>query len=518
MTPQWRRAAGGLAAALLTLITPLPALAPAPARAQQGFDAPPEPGPARPLQVPDFTQVKLPNGVGLVVVQRHHQPLVTALLLVQAGSLQDPPGKAGLAALSFTLLTKGAQRGDETVDAADISFAAESLGSILEVSTGAQSGRLTLTLPSNQLDDGLALLADVARAPTLPAAELLRSRSQMSDTLKLNLSDPGLLAAQLARRLYWGAAPAGQLATPASLLRVKREDVLSFHRQQVRPERVTLVLAGDIDLAQAKALVEKYFGDWRAGRQSLPTAALTTVPATSLATSSAAAAPQPLPTTALLVDLPGAGQSAVLMLAPFTAQDNSPAQRLEQHAGALANRVLGVGYSARINQQVRINRGLSYGASSATESLPAGGLLTASAQTKHQSAAEVAALLRAEILRLAVQDVGARELAARQAAMVGDFSRQLETTATLATLAADQLQRGRDLTALMQLPADLLALDAAQVRRFATQYWPASALRTVVVGDLQAAGVGLRQQFPGAWLIPADQLDLASPNLRRVGK
>jgi zinc protease len=516
MNYRLHRVAGWLAAplaALLTLATTLPAVAPAPAMAQQGFDAPPEPGPARPLQVPDFAQLKLPNGLGLVVVERRHLPLVTALLLVQAGSLQDPPGKAGLAALSYTLLAKGARRGDETVDAADISFAAESLGSSLEVSTGPQAGRLALTLPSNQLDDGLALLADVARTPTLPAPELLRSRSQMGDALTLNLSDPGLLAAQLAKRLYWGAAPAGQLATPATLLRVKREDLLNFHRQHLRPERVTLVLAGDIDLAQAKALAEKHFGDWRGGRLAPPA---TTTTATAMAMATRAA--QPLNTSALLVDLPGAGQSAVLVLAPFAAQDNGSAQQPEQQAGALANTVLGGGYSARINQQVRINRGLSYGAASSTEALPAGGLLTASAQTKHQSVAEVAALLRAEILRLAAQEVGPRELAARKAAMVGDFGRQLESTATLAALAADQLQRRRELTELAQLPADWLAVDAPQVRRFAAQYWPESALRTVIVGDLNAAGTRLRQQFPDAWVIPADQLDLASPNLRRGGK
>jgi zinc protease len=247
----------------------------------------------------------------------------------------------------------------------------------------------------------------------------------------------------------------------------------------------------------------------------LPATATATATATAAAKATAA---QPLASTALLVDLPGAGQSAVLVLAPFAAQDHTAAQRREQQVGALANTVLGGGYSARINQQVRILRGLSYSAASTTESLPAGGLLTASAQTKHQSAAEVATLLRAEILRLAALDVGPRELAARQAVMIGEFSRQLETTATLAALAADQLQRRRDLAEIAQLPADLLAVDAPQVRRFAAQYWPEPALRTVIVGDLNAAGPRLRQQFPDAWVIPADQLDLASPNLRRGPK
>lgn len=481
------------------------ALAGPAAQAQQGFDAPPRPAPARPLPMPVFAQARLPNGIGVAVAERRGLPLVTATLLIEeAGSLLDPPGKAGLAGLTVMLMSKGAQRGGVSVDAAGIADTAESLGSSLDTATGPRSSQITMTVASNRLDDSVALLADLARAPTLADEELERSRTQTLDGLKLGLSDPGTLAAQLARRLYWGDTPRGQLATPATLARIKREDVLAFHRLQLRPDRVSLVLAGDIDLAQAQALAGKYFGNWRPNRMAAPVAPQR--------------APRPLDAPALLIDLPGAGQSAVLVLAPYAPLGNSPEQRALLAAGAVANTVLGVGYSSRINQEVRIKRGLSYGAVSAADAQPSGAFLSASAQTKHGSAAEVAGLLRAEILRLAAEPVPPAELAARQAVLVGEFGRDLETTAGLAAVVADQLTRGRALAELARLPAELQAVDAARVRDFAARYWAPEALRTVIVGDLAAAGEGLRQQFPGAWVIKAAELDLGSPNLRRSGR
>ena len=215
-----------------------------PARAQRGFDKPPAPAPAKPLQVPAFAEASLPNGIRIVVAERRGLPLVTAMVLVEAGSLLDPPGKSGLASLSYTLMGKGSKRGGQEQDAASIAIAAETLGGSLEVDSGARSGRIAMTVPANRLADSLALMANVIRAPTFPDEELERSRAQILDAIKLNLSDPAALAGLLGRRLYWGETPGGAVTTPASLQRIRREDVVAFHRLQVRPDRVTLVLAG----------------------------------------------------------------------------------------------------------------------------------------------------------------------------------------------------------------------------------------------------------------------------------
>jgi zinc protease len=484
----------------LALLLPLPAQA-------TGFELPPAPAPAQPLLLPQFAQTSLPNGMGLVVIERRGLPLVTAMLSVQAGSLADPPGKSGLAELSFGVLGKGARRGAATADASALAYAADALGSGLDISTGAQASRLAMTVMSKHLNGSLALLADVLRAPTLPALEVANSRLQLQETIRLEAADPGALASSLAWRLYWGDSPAGRLSTEQSLARIRREDVVAFCRQQLRPEQTTLVLAGDLDLAQGKALAERYFGSWRAPRW-----------AATAARPELSAGPQALGPSTLLVDLPGSGQSAVLLLAPYPAQQSAAAERAQLRIGALASAVLGAGYSSRVNQQVRIKRGLSYGAYSSTESLPAGGLLLLSSQTKHQNAAEVADVLRSELLRLATEPVPEDELRARRAGLIGEFARQMDSTQTLAGIAAEQIERGERLADLATFADELAAVSAAQLQAFAQQHWQPQAVRNVVVGDLALAGERLRQQYPNAWVIPAADLDLSAENLRRPSK
>lgn len=502
-----RRAAlqSGAAAALWLGL----ALAPAgTALAQQGFDSPPKPGPARALQLPQLSQSRLPNGVGLAVLERHAQPLVTVLLLLPAGSVYDPPGKAGLAELSFTLLGKGVQRGTEALDAGELAAAVEALGAQLDIATGPLAGHLALTVASNRLDESLALLAEMLRSPSLSGEELERARAQAQDGLKLALADPAQLAGLLARRIHWGDSPRGHLPGAASLGRIRLEDVRGFLRQHVRPERLSVVLSGDVTPAAARALAERHFGSWRSNRMALPP-----LPDTQA---------RPLPVQTLLLDLPGAGQAAVQVLAPapgFGATAEQRAARLpQQRAALLAHTVLGVGYSSRLNQEVRIRRGLSYGAFSTLESLPDGGLLSAGAQTQHESAAEVAALMAQQIRLLAEQEVAAPELAARRAVLLGEFGRQLETTAGLAALAVEQLMRGQELAALRQLPAELAAVEAPQLGLLAAEFWQSAPLRSVIVADLKAAGVSLRQRFPQALVIKAEELDLSSPTLKRGGR
>ncbi len=477
-----------------------------PLRAQAaGFDSPPAPAPPLPLQLPVFAQAELANGLRLVVIERRGLPLVTAMLSVQAGSLTDPPGKSGLAELSFGVLGKGARRGSVMADATALAYAADALGSGFEISTGAQASRLVMTTMSERLSDSLGLLADVLRSPTLPPSEINSSRLQLQQTIRLEATDPAVLATQLAWRLYWGDSPPGRLSTEQSLARIRREDVEAFCREQLRPEQTTVLLAGDIDLSQGLALAERYFGSWqRVHHASTP------------ARPAFAKAAQALGPPTLLVDLPGSGQSAVLLLAPFPAQQHGQASTGQASIGALASAVLGAGYSSRANQQVRIKRGLSYGAYSSAESLPGGGLMLLGTQTKHHNAAEVAELLRSELLRMASEPVPAEELLARKNGLIGEFARQMETTQSLASLAAEQLERGEPLAQLTEHVTQLASVNAEQVQAFARQYWPATAVRMVIVSDLKQAGRGLRQQHPEAWLIPAAELDLATQDLRRT--
>ncbi|OYT85631.1 MAG: peptidase M16 [Burkholderiales bacterium PBB6] len=466
------------------------------ALAAPGVDEPPVPGTPRPLQLPAMHDSALPNGVRVIVVPRADLPLVSVALHLRLGAAADPDGQAGLASLTNTLRTKGATRGGKALDATQLARQAEALGGTLEAVTNWGGSTISTTVASSKLAEALALVADTLMQPTLQAQELARLREQTADGLKFSMSDPMALAGLAARRAWWGSAVYGGSLTPASLARITLADVQAFHRQQLRPELATLVISGDVTPEAGLAMATRQLGGWRGNRMALPQArqepASPATPAT------------------VLINLPGAGQSGVVVMAPGVPAA-SPQRRVAQVAGA----VLGGGYSARLNTEVRIKRGLSYGASASQEYQPVGGVLSAATQTNHPTAAQVALLMQGEILKLGTEAPSADELGARQATLVGNFGRQVETTAGLAASVLDQVVRQRPLTELRQFAPEVMAVTPEQVRSYAASQWPASALRTVIVGDTAAAGDSLKALDPKALQIDAAKLDLDAGKLSR---
>lgn len=454
--------------------------------------------PPRPVQVPELPTFALANGLQLVVAPRRGTPLVTALLLARRGNEADPAGRAGLAGMTAAVLAKGARRGGRAWSAPEIARAAEALGASLDGGSGWRSATLGMTVTTPRLAPALALMADVIAAPTLAADELDRARSQTLDGLRVALADPGSVADLAARRAFWGASAYGASATPASLPRLTRADLVACHRQTWQPATTTLVLAGDVAPEDAQRLAERHFGAWKA------------TPADAVAL--ALAVPQPRTPPLVVIDLPGSGQGGVVVSAPFAALGAA-----DRRAAQVAAAVLGGGYSARLNQEVRVRRGLSYGASGGGESHPEGGLFTAQAQTQPATALQVWQLMRGELLRLAEAPPTADELAARQATLVGGFARRLETTGGLASLVAAQLSAGRPLADLSRTVDEILAVTPAQVQAYAQKTWTDDSLRGVIVVDAKAAGASLADAPAPLLRLAMGELDLESPALRRNG-
>jgi zinc protease len=464
--------------------------------ATPGVDAPPEPGPPRPVVVPPLSDERLPNGMRVVVVPRGGVPLVTATVLVRVGPEADPADRAGLADMTATLLTKGARRGARAVSASDIASQADALGGTLAGGSGWRASNVAMTVTVPKLDEALALMADVVREPTLAAEELERARAQALDGLRVAFSEPGQVASFALRRVYWGASPLGAVPTPASLQRLTRDDVQRFHRTWYRPDVAVLVLAGDVTPTQGMTLARKHFGAWRAPAGDAPR-----VPP---------APAQPAAPPLVVVDMPGSGQSAVTVAAPFVAIGAA-----DRRAAQVASAVLGAGYSSRLNTEVRIKRGLSYGASAHGETHPEGGMLVAQAQTQPSTAPAVLDVMRQEIARLAREAPSADELAARQAVLVGGFARRLETTGGLAALVSALVTQDRPLEEMARYTEEILAVTPQQVRDVSARLWGDATLRAVIAGDAAAGGEALRAADGRTKVVPLPQLDLEQPGLVR---
>ncbi len=453
------------------------------------FDTPPPVADVRPLAVSAPAEETLANGLRVIVAQRRGVPLVSAQLLVLSGSETDPQARAGLASLTAGLLV----RGTRNYSAPALARAAEALGGTLETSAGWNQAQLGITVTTPALPAALALLAEVAQHPSFAQSELDRYRAEVLDEMKVEYANPGTLAGLAVQRAVFGAGQYGQpvAGTPQSLPRLSRADAIKLHAANYRPSNAVLVLAGDVDMPLALRLAKQHFGAWRG--------------APSVARRAAAVAATPWPEDVIAINMPGAGQAGVALAVP-TVAGASP----QRWAGLVCNAVLGGGYSSRLNQEIRIKRGLSYGADSRLDSRREAGVLRVAVQTKNSSAADVLGLINAELDALIATPVPEDELAARKATLIGDYSRSLETTQGLGAQVAALVVAGLPTLELTQRIDRLAQVGAADVQRFAASYLERAKRRVVVAGVASEFEAALRVLPGHAVVVPLDTLDLES--------
>jgi len=465
-------------------------------RAQTPQATPPPPSAPRSVEVPKPVEKTLANGLRVIVVERSQVPLATAQLLIKSGGEVDPANLPGVTDMTASLLT----RGTKTRSATQIAEAIEALGGFINSGGGWDSSSVSTSVMSSRISPAMNILSDVVRNPAFTQEEIDRLRRQYLNNLKVALGQPGSIARFVAARVVYRDAPYGHplSGTPESLPLIKRDDIVRLHDMFYRPDNAILVMGGDLTPVSAFALAEKYFGDWAKPATELPKVTITT-PATESGNR-----------RIVVIDMPDAGQAAVIA-ARTGINRGSP----DYFRGIVSNAVL-TGYSGRLNWEIRVKRGLSYGAGSVLDTRRWAGSFLASSQTKNESGAEVAALTLAEISKLGSGDVADTELTPRKASLIGNFARGLETTGGLVTQVSALALYGLPLDDLNRFVGSVQAIKPGDVKSFAATSLNADSTSVIVVGDARKFLPDLKKQFPQVEVIPVAELDLNSATLRRV--
>ncbi|GHH22776.1 peptidase M16 [Sphingomonas glacialis] len=453
--------------------------------------APPPPAAAIAAAAPLTHEFALANGMRVVVVEKHDLPLLTALLVAQGGAADDRPDRAGVNSLAADLLTKGTT----TRSATQIARQIEALGGSISSDASWDGSSIEVTVKSDQATPALAILADVARNPVFAPAEIERARAQTLDGVQVAIKDPSQLAGLVAARAALGASPYGhpRSGTPMSLKAITASDIRAAYAKAWAPAQATLVLVGDVTPARAKALAEANFANWKASAPVGPDGPRQIYPAPRV----------------VVVDMPGAGQAGVVVARPGIARSD-PAY----YPAAVANTVLGGGFSSRLNQEIRIKRGLAYGAGSSLQAGRLPGVVAARTSTKNPSAPETVSIILAEMKRLGAEPVSPGELDTRKAVLVGNFGRATETTGGIAGTVGGYVVQGLPLSELGQYTQRVSAVDPAAVQAAAAKLLDPAAASVVVVGDAKLFLPELRKAYPNVEVIGADVLKLDSAALR----
>ncbi|MFN2501326.1 MAG: M16 family metallopeptidase [Pyrinomonadaceae bacterium] len=443
-----------------------------------GQETLPSPGPARTVIVPAVKESKLKNGLTVAVVERRSVPLITVQLLVRNGARSESKDKAGLANITASLLTKGTKMRSATQVAEEMEF----LGGSLFSFGGWQSSALGMTVTSDTFEPAMAVMADTALNPAFKQEEIDLEKSQTLDLITANMASPGFIANYVASSYSFGEHPAG--GTPASIGSITRADVSQFYAANYKPKDAVLIFVGDITAERAATAAEIFFGTWGAAHSS------SAVPAGDPARNAAAGNKAPF-RRLLVVDLPNSGQASVNWFKPISGLGRQSSQ---YYAASVLNSLLGGGYSSRLNQEIRIKRGLSYGAGSNFTWRDSKSNFGARTQTKNESAAEVTELILAELKRLADTAATDAELRPRKSVLTGGFGRNLETTQGLAGALADLYSFGLSTYELNAYMTNVNNVRSADLRSFATENLYDGDI--IIVGDYSVFKDDLAKRFP----------------------
>jgi zinc protease len=353
----------------------------------------------------------LPNGAIVLAQETAFSPAVTISLAFRAGSLYEPDGLDGLA----WFLARVIDRGTTTRSADAIADGLDDRGVALRVSTNRHLMTLTCTCLSEDFADVLAVLADVARDPVFPPAEIEKRRAETITAIRQDQDNPGVRAAEaLQGLLYDDAHPYGRPAKGRipTVERFTRDELLAHHAARFAPSTLTAIVVGDVRAADAVARIEAEFDDWRAtaaGERDVP----------------------PVPRGGgkrIAIDMPDKPQSDI-------AYGFVSISRLDPsyYAHWMMNTILGqFGLGGRLAENIREREGMAYYVFSSFDPSVGPGPLVIRAGVDPANVARALAAIDAEVAALGRDGATAREFEETRQYLIGSIPRMLENNASIA--------------------------------------------------------------------------------------
>ncbi|MEU5905849.1 pitrilysin family protein [Micromonospora sp. NPDC047527] len=413
-------------------------------------------GPTRKLKVPKQSERTLRNGLTVIAVRRPAVPLVELRLWVPFGRAHLARG----AMLSQTMLS-----GTESMTSVQIAAELQKVGGGL--SAGVDPDRLMLSGAGlvTGLDRMLELMAEVLTGASYPSDEVATERDRLIDRIQVAQSQPAHLAREaLLKRIYGRHPYATQTPEPSQIRAVRPAALRTLHAERVHPAGAQLVVVGDVQPEKALDAVERALGGWvGAGR-----------------TATLAATPPLEPGPLLLVDRPGSVQSSLRVALPAVPRTDPDHASLQ-----LANLIFGGYFSSRWVENIREDKGYTYGPHSVIEHSVAGSVLVAAAEVATEVTGPALLETTYELGRLASLPPKPEELEQARQYALGTLQLGMSTQAGLAALTSAYAGSGLRLDFLAEYAARLAKATVDDVARVAAQYLAPARAAVVVLGDAE---------------------------------
>jgi zinc protease len=434
------------------------------------------------ISLPPVHRETLANGLRVIVAERKGVPLAAARLVLRGGASLDPAGRFGLA----HLVALAARRGTATRTGPELDLAVESMGAELGSGVDEDATYFGLSAPLEVLPRCIEILSDMTTAPTFPASEVGRLRRREVAGLAHDLDEPGVVADRAMLQAAFGDHPYGHPpeGRTKDLSAARRADVTAMHRRHYRPSEAFVVVVGPSPAAQVLALVRRRFGGWRASGGDAPAVATAAPPRTAV----------------IVVDKPDVTQTQVRIVS-----EGYPRKSPDYFPGMVASAILGGGFTSRLMEAIRVERGLSYGVRSRFATSGSGGVFYISTFTKVETTAEIVQVALDQTARFCEEGPSAEELDRTQSYLSGLYPLSLETHDQLAEKLADLALFELDEAEVTGFPERVRAVTADECRTAARRYLPVERRAIVAVGPAKVIA-GPLERFGPVKIVPARKM------------
>jgi predicted Zn-dependent peptidase len=426
---------------------------------------------AQTLKLPPHEKVVLKNGLTVLLMEKHGVPIINVAAIVKAGSVADPAGQEGLASITAGLLRKGTAKRSAKQFAEDIDF----IGGSFDADAGADFTSISGEFLTKDLDRGLDLFSDALLHPAFTQAEVDKMLAQDIDGVKAAKDE----AQSVAITYYYGylfakhpyARPEG--GDELSLARIKRDAIAKFYEVNYTPGNTILAVAGDFNASQMRAKIEQSLSGWLA-RSSAP--------------QTVSALPAVKGKRMLLVDKPDSTQT-------FFAFGNvgTAANEPDRVALRVVNTIFGGRFTSELNEALRVESGLTYGASSFFDSKKEPGAFAIYSYTKNETTVQAIDLALQVLDKLHKDGVTAEQLASAKAYLKGQFPPAIETSAQLARRIASNEFYGLGDDEINQLEARIDAVTPVLAKQVIEKHFPEDNLVFMLIGKASEIGPAVQK-------------------------
>ena len=412
------------------------------------------------LKLPPHEKVTLKNGMTVLLMEKRGVPMVNIAAILKAGSTLDPAGQEGLASVTAGLLRKGTSRRSAQKFAEDLDF----MGASFSADAGADFTSISAEFLTKDLDRGLDLVSDAMLHPTFPQAEVDKLLSQGIDGIKSAKDEAQSVALPYFYGYLFGKHPYARPdgGDELSLARIKRDAIAKFYEANYAPGSTILAVAGEFDSAQMKAKLEAAFGGWNGKAAALPTiGAPVAVKGKRM----------------LLVDKPDSTQTFFVFGNVGTTVTDP-----DRVAIRVVNTIFGGRFTSRLNEALRVESGLTYGAESFFDAKKQPGAFAIYSYTKNETTVQAMDLALKVLNELHRDGVKPEELASAKAYLKGQFPPSIETSGQLASRIASNEFYGLNDDEINQLEARVDAVTPAMAKQVIEKHFPEENLVFMLIG------------------------------------